>query len=77
MLLSTSSTVLMQSFFFFFIFCFFHQKVVTVLNIIKYNRMDLNTILDQAQFIKSKAFVQPSPLEVPVVIYVMNMSVFF
>lgn len=50
---------------------------MTVLNIFKYNRMDLNTILDQAQFIKSKAFVQPSPLEVPVVIYVMNMSVFF
>lgn len=37
--------------------------------------MDLNTISYQAQFLKFKAFVQWSPLEVPDVIYVMN--VFF
>lgn len=43
----------------------------------KYNKMDLNKILDQAQFLKFKAFVPWSPLEVPDVIYVMNMNVFF
>lgn len=44
---------------------------------INYNKMDLNKILDQAQFLKCKAFVPWSPLEVPDVIYVMNMNVFF
>lgn len=39
--------------------------------------MDLNKILDQTQFLKFKAFVPWSPLEVPDVIYVMNMNVFF
>jgi len=47
------------------------------LNIPEYNKMDLNTILDQAQFLKRKAFIQWSPLEVPDVIYVINMNVFF
>lgn len=58
------------------LFFFCHQEVLKVSTILEYNKMDLNTILDQAQFLKCKAFVLWSPLEVPDVIYVMNMNVF-